>query len=164
MAFFLSAACWSFSSFGWTAEGTAVAFYVAVFDAFPVFAPHIELVGLDFLGKYAEAFLVEFCLQGKVTGLVVCVPAEMVDVGVAVHDARPDLCAELDLGLSPDDGAQVRLADADDAVGALAGVLLEHHLLLPVHLECGLEAFAVVAAEQGSRQAARKGTTLCPKR
>ena len=49
--------------------------------------------------------------------------------------------------LSSDNGAEMRLVDADDAVSATADILLEHHLLLLVHLECCLQALVVMAAE-----------------
>ena len=41
----------------------------------------------------------------------------------------------------------MRLVDADDAVGAAADILLEHHFLLLVHLEHCPQALVVMAAE-----------------
>ena len=74
---------------------------------------------MDFLWQHAEALLIEFQLHGEVGRFVVGVPTEMVDVGVTVHDAGANLRPELDhgLGLAPDNRTEVRLVDADDAVG-----------------------------------------------
>lgn len=79
----------------------------------------------------------------------------MVHISVPVHDTGPDLRPKLDLGfcLTPDNGAEMRLIDADDAVGATADILLEHHLLLLVHLECCLQALVVMAAETRKKTA-----------
>ena len=55
--------------------------------------------------------------------------------------------------LSSDNGAEMRLVDADDAVGAAADILLEHHLLLLVHLECCLQALVILAAETRKKTA-----------
>lgn len=73
----------------------------------------------------------------------------MVHISVTVHDTGSDLRPKLDLGfcLAPDNGAEMRLVDADDAVGAAADILLEHHLLLLVHLEHCPQALVVMAAE-----------------
>ena len=118
-------------------------------EVFAVFFPKIHLVRLDFPRKASEALPVELCLEDEVGGLVVGIPAEMVHIGVSVHDAGPNLRAELDLGpgLPPDDGSQVGLVDADDAVSAGAHTLLEHHLLLLIHPEGGLKTPVVMAAE-----------------
>ena len=88
-------------------------------DKIPVCLPEVELVRLDFLGQHAEALFIEFQLHGEVGRFVVGVPTEMVDVGVTVHDAGANLRTELDLGLrlAPDNRTEVRLVDADDAVG-----------------------------------------------
>lgn len=47
----------------------------------------------------------------------------------------------------------MRLVDADGAVGAATDILLEHHLLLLVHLECCLQALVVMAAETRKKTA-----------
>lgn len=47
----------------------------------------------------------------------------------------------------------MRLVDADGAVGAAADILLEHNLLLLVHLECCLQAHVVMAAETRKKTA-----------
>ena len=86
-------------------------------DKIPVRLPEVELVRLDFLWQHAEALFIEFQLHGEVGRSVVGVPTEMVDVGVTVHDAGANLRTELDLGLAPDNRTEVRLVDADDAVG-----------------------------------------------
>ena len=86
-------------------------------DKIPVRLPEVELVRLDFLWQHAEALFIEFQLHGEVGRFVVGVPTEMVDVGVTVHDAGANLRTELDLGLAPDNRTEVRLVDADDAVG-----------------------------------------------
>ena len=88
-------------------------------DKIPVRLPELELVRLDFLWQHAEALFIEFQLHGEVGRFVVGVPTEMVDVGVTVHDAGANLRPELDLGLrlAPDNRTEVRLVDADDAVG-----------------------------------------------
>ena len=86
-------------------------------DKIPVRLPEVELVRLDFLWQRAEALLIEFQLHGEVGRFVVGVPTEMVDVGVTVHDTGANLRPELDLGLAPDNRTEVRLVDADDAVG-----------------------------------------------
>ena len=88
-------------------------------DKIPVRLPEVELVRLDFLWQHAEALLIEFQLHGEVGRFVVGVPTEMVDGGVTVHDAGANLRTELDLGLglAPDNRTEVRLVDADDAVG-----------------------------------------------
>ena len=86
-------------------------------DKIPVRLPEIELVRLDFLWQHAEALFIEFQLHGEVGRFVVGVPTEMVDVSVTVHDAGANLRTELDLGLAPDNRTEVRLVDADDAVG-----------------------------------------------
>ena len=49
--------------------------------------------------------------------------------------------------LSSDNEAEMRLVDADDAVGAAADILLEHHLLLLVHLEHCPQALVVMTAD-----------------
>ena len=86
-------------------------------DKIPVRLPEVELVRLDFLWQHAEALFIEFQLHGEVGRFVVGVPTEMVDVGVTVHDAGANHRPELDLGLAPDNRTEVRLVDADDAVG-----------------------------------------------
>ena len=86
-------------------------------DKIPVRLPEVELVRLNFLWQHAEALFIEFQLHGEVGRFVVGVPTEMVDVGVTVHDAGANLRPELDLGLAPDNRTEVRLVDADDAVG-----------------------------------------------
>ena len=74
---------------------------------------------MDFLWQHAEALLIEFQLHGEVGRFVVGVPTEMVDVGVTVYDAGANHRPELDLGLrlAHDNRTEVRLVDADDAVG-----------------------------------------------
>ena len=118
-------------------------------DKIPVRLPEVELVRLDFLWQHAEALFIEFQLHGEVGRFVVGVPTEMVDVGVTVHDAGANLRTELDLGLrlAPDNRTEVRLVDADDAVGASTDVLIKHLLLLLVHLERRLETLAIMPAE-----------------
>ena len=118
-------------------------------DKIPVRLPEVELVRLDLLWQHAEALLIEFQLHGEVGRFVVGVPTEMVDVGVTVHDAGANLRPELDLGLrlAPDNKTEVRLVDADDAVGVSADILIKHLLLLLVHPERRLEALAIMPAE-----------------
>ena len=118
-------------------------------DKIPVRLPEVEHVRLDFLWQHAEALFIEFQLHGEVGRFVVGVPTEMVDVGVTVHDAGANLRTELDLGLrlAPDNRTEVRLVDADDAVGASADVLIKHLLLLLVHSERRLETLAIMPAE-----------------
>ena len=79
----------------------------------------------------------------------------MVHISVTVHDTGPDLRPKLDLGfcLTPDNGTEMRLVDADDAFGAAADILLEHHPLLLVHLECCLQTLVVMAAEARKKMA-----------
>ena len=122
---------------------------MTILDKIPVRLPEVELVRLDFLWQHAEALFIEFQLHGEVGRFVVGVPTEMVDVGVTVHDAGANLRTELDLGLrlAPDNRTEVRLVDADDAVGASADVLIKHLLLLLVHLERRLETLAIMPAE-----------------
>ena len=122
---------------------------MTILDKIPVRLPEVELVRLDFLWQHTEALFIEFQLHGEVGRFVVGVPTEMVDVGVTVHDAGANLRTELDLGLrlAPDNRTEVRLVDADDAVGASADVLIKHLLLLLVHLERRLEALAIMPAE-----------------
>ena len=122
---------------------------MTILDKIPVRLPEVELVRLDFLWQHAEALFIEFQLHGEVGRFVVGVPTEMVDVGVTVHDAGANLRTELDLGLrlAPDNRTEVRLVDADDAVGASTDVLIKHLLLLLVHLERRLETLAIMPAE-----------------
>lgn len=122
---------------------------MTILDKIPVRLPEVELVRLDFLWQHAEALFIEFQLHGEVGRFVVGVPTEMVDVGVTVHDAGANLRTELDLGLrlAPDNRTEVRLVDADDAVGASADILIKHLLLLLVHLERRLETLAIMPAE-----------------
>ena len=72
---------------------------------------------------------------------------------VTAHDAGTNLCPELDLGLclAPDNGTEMRLVDADDAVGTSADVLLEHHFLLFIHLERCLKTLVVMTAEASKK-------------
>ena len=72
---------------------------------------------------------------------------------VTAHDAGTDFRTELNRGLrlAPDDGTEMRLVDADDAVGTSADVLLEHHFLLFIHLERSLKTLEVVAAEASKK-------------
>ena len=88
-------------------------------DKIPVHLPEVELARLYFLWQHAVALFIEFQLRGEVGRLVVGVPTEIVDVGETVHDAGDNLRSELDLGLrlAPDNRTEVRLVDADDAVG-----------------------------------------------
>ena len=83
----------------------------------------------------------------------------MINVGVAIYNAYSCLRAEFDfgLGLSADNRAQVRLIDADDAVGTRADTLLKHHLLLLEHLEGCLQTLVVMTAET-FQQIARMAT------
>ena len=126
---------------------------MARLDVLPILFPQIEFIGLYLPGQHAETLFVEFHLGDEVGRLVVCVPAEMIHISVAVDDAGTNLCPKLDLGLclAPDDGTEVRLVDTDDAVGTSADVLLEHHFLLFVHFECCLKTFVVMAAEAIAR-------------
>jgi len=73
----------------------------------------------------------------------------MIHISLAVDDAGTNLCPKLDLGLclAPDDGTEVRLVDTDDAIGTSADILLEHHFLLFIHLECCIETFEVMPTE-----------------
>lgn len=81
------------------------------------------------------------------------IPVDMVHVGVTAHDAGTDFRTELNRGLrlAPDNGTEMRLVDADDAVGTSADVLLEHHFLLFIHLERCLKTFVVMAAEASKK-------------
>ena len=73
----------------------------------------------------------------------------MIHESVTVYDAGAYLCPKLDPGfrLASDNGAEMRLVDAYNAVGAGADVLLEHHLLLLEHFECRFEASVVMSVE-----------------
>ena len=135
--------------FRWLAKRMVVTVDVACLDILSVLLSKVELVGLNLLREHAETLFVEFHLGDEVGRLVVCVPAEMIHISVAVDDAGTNLCPKLDLGLclAPDDGTEVRLIDTDDAVGTSADILLEHHFLLFVHLECCIEAFEVMPTE-----------------
>ena len=97
---------------------------VACLDILSVLLSQVELVGLNLLREHAETLFVEFHLGDEVGRLVVCVPAEMIHISVAVDDAGTNLCPKLDLGLclAPDDGTEVRLIDTDDAVGTSADI------------------------------------------
>ena len=77
----------------------------------------------------------------------------MVHVGVTAHDAGTDFRTKLNRGLrlAPDNGMEMRLVDADDAVGTSADVLLEHHFLLFIHLERCLKTLVVMAAEASKK-------------
>ena len=77
----------------------------------------------------------------------------MVHVGVTAHDAGADFRNKLNRGLrlAPDNGTEMRLVDADDAVGTSADVLLEHHFLLFIHLERCLKTFVVMATEASKK-------------
>lgn len=55
------------------------------------------------------------------------------------------------LRLAPNNGTEMRLVDADDAVGTSADVLLEHHFFLFIHLENCLKIFVVMAAEASKK-------------
>ena len=85
--------------------------------------------------------------------IVIGIPADMVHVGVTVDDAGTDFRTELNRGLrlAPDNGTEMRLVDADDAVGTSADVLLEHHFLLFIHLEGCLKTLVVMAAEASKK-------------
>ena len=134
---------------GRPAQWTVVALDIVVLEILPVCFPKIVFVNLHLSWEHAETFSVEFYLHGKVGRFVIGIPAEMVHISVTVHDTGPDLRTKLDLGfcLAPDNGAEVRLVDTDDAVGAAADILLEHHLLLRVHLEHCPQALVIMAAE-----------------
>ena len=131
----------------WPLSHSSLRWPSSCLDKIPVRLPEVELVRLDFLWQHAEALFIEFQLHGEVGRFVVGVPTEMVDVGVTVHDAGANLRTELDLGLAPDNRTEVRLVDADDAVGASTDVLIKHLLLLLVHLERRLETLAIMPAE-----------------
>ena len=77
----------------------------------------------------------------------------MVHIGVTAHDAGTDFSPELNRGLrlAPDNGTEMRLVDADDAVGTSADILLEHHFLLFIHLERCLKTLVVMAAEANKK-------------
>ena len=74
--------------------------------------------------------------------LVVYIPAVVVDEVVALDKADAYLGTELHLcaGLAADDGADVRLEDADDAVGEAVLTRAVHLLLLEVHLHRASDA------------------------
>ena len=133
----------------WPLSHSSLRWPSSCLDKIPVRLPEVELVRLDFLWQHAEALFIEFQLHGEVGRLVVGVPTEIVDVGETVHDAGANLRSELDLGfrLALDNGTEVRLVDADDAVGASTDVLIKHLLLLLVHLERRLETLAIMPAE-----------------
>ena len=131
----------------WPLSHSSLRWPSSCLDKIPVRLPEVELVRLYFLWQHAEALFIEFQLHGEVGRFVVGVPTEMVDVGVTVHDAGANLRTELDLGLAPDNRTEVRLVDADDAVGASTDVLIKHLLLLLVHLERRLETLAIMPAE-----------------
>ena len=112
--------------FRWPAKRMVVTVDVACLDILSVLLSQVELVGLNLLREHVETLFVEFHLGDEVGRLVVCVPAEMIHISVAVDDAGTNLCPKLDLGLclAPDDGTEVRLIDTDDAVGTSTDVLL----------------------------------------
>jgi len=138
---------------GRPAQWTVVAIDVAGLDVLPVLFPQIELVGLNLLGQHTKTPFVEFQLHTEVRRFVIGIPANMVHVGVTAHNAGTDLRPELNRGLrlASDNGTEMRLVDADDAVGTSADVLLEHHFLLFIHLESCLKTFVVMAAEASKK-------------
>ena len=138
---------------GRPAQWAVVAIDMAGLDVFPVLLPQIELVGLNLLGQYAETLFVEFQLHTEVGRFVIGIPADMIHVGITAHNAGTDFRTELNRGLrlASDNGTEMRLVDADDAVGTSADVLLEHHSLLFIHLESSLKTFVVMAAEASKK-------------
>jgi hypothetical protein len=91
-------------------------------------------------------FTVGFGLRGEFAALVVGVPGEAMQGGVATGNADGYFGAVIGLGLSfaAHDGAYPGLAQADDTVGGAACFLLPHLVLLPVDFG-GNEQAAVVA-------------------
>ena len=91
-------------------------------------------------------FTVGFGLRGEVAALVVGVPGEAMQGGVATGNADGYVGAVIGLGLSfaAHDGAYPGLAQADYTVGGAACFLLPHLVLLPVDFG-GNEQAAVVA-------------------
>src|SRR5574344_2401525 len=82
-----------------------------------------------------EAFLVKPNLQLQVLAFIVGIPAVMVYECVAANYACSNFCAKLSPGfcLSADNGADVRLEDAQDAVCASVSLRATHVLLLVIH-------------------------------
>ena len=74
----------------------------------------------------------------------------MIHVSVTVYDAGTNLCPEFNPGfrLSPDNGAKMRLLDADDAVCTSADIMLKHHFLLFVYfVERSPQTLVIMPAE-----------------
>ena len=104
-------------------------------EELPVGLVHVDLVCKDGGRKVAETFFEKFDLKLCIGFLVVGIPAQMVDEGIALTDACTYLGSEFHfcLGLASDYWAKVWLEDADDAVGTMMCVVRKHLLLLMIH-------------------------------
>lgn len=140
---------WAWRILGRSSEGFGVAFDFKVFQYGTVVLVHVDLVGKDGGGQAAETLLVLVDVQLHVASLMIGIPAVVVDEVVPLDDAHAYLAAELCLrrSLSADDGAQVRLEDADDAVVASVFLRLVHLLLLEIHLHGGVQDALLVLAQ-----------------
>ena len=140
---------WAWRILGRSSEGFGVAFDFKVFQYGTVVLVHVDLVGKDGGGQAAETLLVLVDVQLHVASLMIGIPAVVVDEVVPLDDAHAYLAAELCLrrSLSADNGAQVRLEDADDAVVAPVFLRLVHLLLLEIHLHGGVQDALLVLAQ-----------------
>lgn len=123
--------------------------YLLFIEYLAILPRKIDPVSEESLRELAEPFLEEVDMEREIGRFVVGVPAVVVDEGVSVDDADPDLGSELDLRLrlAAYYGTEMRLVDADDPVPAGMCAEPEHLLLLVVHVDDRLDGTFLRAVE-----------------
>ena len=109
----------------------------------------IDFVPEEPLRLAAEPLLILVYMYCQVGSLVICIPAVMVDEGVAVHYADPHLGSELHLGLrfAAGNRSDVGLVYAYYPVLAGMGPQTQHLFLLVIHVDDSLYGALLRAVE-----------------
>ena len=120
----------------WPSQLSAHYFDSFFLEDFPVVPVEIDFVSEEPLRLGAEPLLVLLYMDCKVGGLVVGIPAVVVNERVAAYYADTDFSPELDLGLglAADYWPDMGLMDADYAVFTRMCPQAKHGLLLVVHV------------------------------
>ena len=97
----------------------------------------IETVGDNGFRIIAVTIFVGLHLPLKITAFVTCIPVQFVDMRQLVAgQADADFCTKFHrlAKLSSDNGSQMGLADADNAIVAASGVGFVHFILLIIEM------------------------------
>ena len=124
--------------------------FLAVGEIVPVPVDFIRQHPFWVVSRAAFVPLYHFC---QLCSFVVRIKGQDLKPSPAIHDADIQLCAELHrgFGLAPDDGAEKRLTQTDNAIRNGVAVIVVHIFLLFVDPPNGGEPFQLPWAERFSR-------------